>query len=248
MARLVSLTTLQGRVKQRCNLEVASNAAIYSAAELTDNINEGLSALYSMIIGQQDQPYYLESSSFTTTANKDTYTIGSGGDINVADFFKLAGIDVAVGQNIIITAKPFMWSERNRFKYLSGWIYSQPIFYRLIGKTSAVAQSGNDSIKFIPSPSGGFSCTLWYFPTPPVLVAAGDQFDGINGYEEYIVLHAARKLLVKQERMEHAQAVTQMLAEEIDRIRAELGSHDAENPPRVNDTMLNDGWIGRPGY
>lgn len=248
MARLVTLTTLQGRVKQRANVEVASSAALYTAAELNDNINEGVSSLYSFIIGLQDQPYYLQSVTFTTSANKDTYTIGSGGDINITDFFKLAGLDVNVGQNIIITAKPFMWSERNRFKYLSGWIYSQPIFYRLIGKGSAVAQSGNDSVKFIPSPSGGFTCTLWYYPTPPILVNGSDSFDGINGYEEYAVLHAARKLLVKQERIEHAQMLVSMMQEERERIMSELGSHDAENPPRVQDTMLNDGWIGRPGY
>lgn len=248
MSRLVSLTTLQNRTKQRANVEVASSSALYSSSELNDNINEGLAALYSLIIGCADQPYYLESASFTTIANKDTYTIGPSGDIVVSDFYKLRGVDVSVGTNIVITAKPFNWSERNRFKYLSGWIYSQPIFYQLIGKSSAVANSANDSIKFIPSPSGGFSTTIWFFPTPPSLVSGGDQFDGINGYEEFAVLHAARKLLVKQEQFEHAGVITQMLAEERERILAEIGSHDAENPPRVTDTMANDGWIGRPGY
>jgi hypothetical protein len=253
LARLVTLQTLENRVKQRANVEVASNSALYSATELLDNINEGLAALYSMIIGIQDQPYYLESATFSTSSGQDTYVIGPGGGpngsgVNVTDFFKLAGIDVTVGQNIVITAKPFTWSERNRYKYLSGWIYSQPVFYRLVGKSNLPGQAANDSIKFIPAPSGGFSCTLWYYPTPPVLAQATDTFDGINGYEEFAVLQAARKLLVKQEQLEHAAALTQMLAEERERISGELGSHDAENPPRVQDTMLNDGWIGRPGY
>jgi len=136
MARLVTLSTLQTRVKQRANVEVASNSALYTTAELTDNINEGLAKLYDLIIAQQDQPYYLTQAAFNTINAIDTYLIGSGGQINVTNFYKGKGLDVSFGQQIVISARPFMWSERNRFKWYPGWIYSQPVFYQFIGKSS----------------------------------------------------------------------------------------------------------------
>ena len=248
MARTVTLTTLENRVLRRANLEFSSNNAIIQSGELDDNINEGIAALYSLFEQVDGQPYYLTSASFTTNSSTDTYTIKSGGDISVTDFYKFRGLDVNFGTNIVITARPFMWSERNRFKWYPGWIYSQPVFYRLLGKASTVAASAGDSLMLIPKPSGQFTCTLWYTPTPPVLVNGSDTFDGVSGFEEYAVLDAAIKLLVKQEQMEHAQALMQMQAQKKDEILGMLQNRDAENPERVQDVTLNDGWIGRPGY
>lgn len=249
MSRLVSLTTLQNRVKQRANVETAANNALFDTAELTDNINEGLAKLYDLILAEQDQPYYLASVNFNTVSTKDTYVIGPGGDINISDFYKGKGLDVNFGQQIVISARPFMWSERNRFKWYPGWIYSQPVFYHFIGKPNgAVANAAKDSIKLIPQPSGQFNCTLWYYPTLAPLVAGGDQFDGINGFEEWAVLDAAIQILSKQERLDHMQVLQGKQMAEQQRIIASIAAHDAENPQRVQDVTLNDGWIGRPGY
>lgn len=248
MARLVTLTTLQTRVKQRAALSVASNTAIIETGELTDTINEGIAELYDLFDEVSGQPWYLESVTFQTSSATDTYTIGAGQAINVADFFKPRGFDITFGQNIVTTARPFMWAERNRFKFFFGWTYSQPISYRMMGKGSAVAQAANDSVKFIPAPSGQFTVTMWYTPTPPVLVGGTDSFDGVNGFEEYVVLSAAIKLLLKQEQLEHAQVLMTERERQKDRILGTLQNRDAEAPERVQDVTLNDGWLRRPGY
>ena len=151
MARTVALSLLRSRVKQRANVEVAANSALYTAAELDDNINEGIAELYRIIIKQQDQPHYLNSTTFNTSSSTDTYVIGSGQTINITDFFELKGVDLSYGQNIIATLRPFTWRERNRYKYVPGFTYPLPTFYHLTGKTSAVANSGYDGIKFIPA-------------------------------------------------------------------------------------------------
>jgi hypothetical protein len=238
MARLVTLSTLQTRVQQRCNVEFASNATIVSTAELTDMVNEGVAELYDLITLTDDQSYYLKSIVFNTNASTDTYAIGAGQAISVTDFYKLRGVDVTFGQNIVLTARPFMWSERNRYKWYPGWIYSQPIFYRLTG----------NALKFIPQPNGQFTCTMWYIPTAPLLVNAADTFDGIDGFEEFVVLAAAVKLLTKQEQTEHAQVLAAERERTKDRVLGMAMHRDAENPPRVQDVQINDGWIGRPGY
>ena len=246
MARMVTLATLQARVLQRAAMPYASStAAIQTAStnaqpqgELVDNINEGIAKLYDLISSVEGQPYYLNSIPFSTSSQVDTYPIGPGQAINVADFYRMRGLDVTFGQNIVITAKPFMWKERNRYKWLGGWVYTQPVFYRLLG----------NALKLIPSPGGAFSCLLWYTPTPPQLVVLADQFDGINGFEEFVVLDAAIKLLLRQERFDHAQALLAMQEKEGARILAMAGNRDAEDPERVQDVTLNDGWIGAPGY
>lgn len=256
MARLVSLATLQTRVLQRAHLQTASNSKLAPRAELIDNINEGIAEFYDLVTSIQDQPYYKQSVAFSTTSGKDTYSIGAGQDVPITDFFKGCGVDIYFGQQIVISARPFMWSERNRYKFTSGWLYTQPVAYRFMGKNNLTSSAGNDSIQFIPLPSGQFQCTVHYYPTPPVLIQDGtngtgtDYFDGINGYEEYVVLSAAVKLLQKQEQFEHVASLQASLMKQEQRILDSLGSHDADSPPRVQDIRLtdNDGWTGPPGY
>jgi hypothetical protein len=230
-------------------MEFASSAAIIDAGEITDNINEGIAELYSLFSDTSGQPFYLESTTFNTTSGSDTYSIGAGQAINVTDFYKPRGFDITFGQNIVVTARPFMWAERNRYRLFSGWSYNWPVSYRMTGKTSAVANSAMDSVKFIPAPQGQFNVTMWYTPTPPKLVSGADVFDGVNGWEEYVVLSAAIKLLVKQEQLEHASTLMQMKETEKERILGDASNRDAEAPERVTDATMIDSWLGRPaGY
>jgi len=53
------------------------------------------------------------------------------------------------------------------------------------------------------------------------------------------------QLLTKQERFDHANLLMARQQQEQARIEAMLVTHDAENPMRVQDVTLNDGWIGR---
>lgn len=250
MARLVTLATLQTRVLQRAHLQTGSNvSAIAPAAEVIDNINEGIAEFHRIVVGIPGQPYYLESADFNTSSAVDTYAIGPGQAVDVDDFLDVKGFDVQFGANLVNTARPFMWSERNRFKLLySGWIYTQPVFYRMLGKPSGQASAALDSVKFIPQPSGQFAITMWYTPTPTKLVAPTDTFDGINGYEELVVLSAAVKLLLKQEQFEHAQALMSERSRQETQMLSML-THDSDAPERVTDVTLNDdGYIGRPIY
>lgn len=247
--RTVTLATLETRTKQRANVEYGSSASLFTPAELDSNINEGIAEFWNIVAEFPDQHWYLNSTTFTTSAQNDTYPIGPGQLINVQDFYKPGGVDVQFGQNIVNTAKRFMWSERNRFKILySGWVYTQPVFYALVGNSSG-APGNYPAMKFIPMPSGSFSITIWYLPVAPMLVNGTDVFDGINGYEEYAVLSAAEKLLTKQERFEHASVLAGKRAEMASTIRSILGARDNEMPERVTDVTLNDdGWLGRPVY
>src|ERR1700722_10816523 len=245
MARLVTLTTLQNRVLQRAHLPAASNAGIVSPAELLDNINEGIAEFHQIVVALPGPPYYRESVTFVTQPAVNIYDIGPAQPIAVTDFLAGQGFDVQFGQNIVNTARSFMNRERNRFKLnYSGWTYSQPVFYRFQGKPSTAGSAALDSVEFIPFPSGVFDVTMWYTPTPPVLAVGSDTFDGINGFEELVVLSAAIKLLLKQEQFDHASALMSERARQEAKMASML-THDADEPERVVDVTLNDdGFIG----
>jgi hypothetical protein len=251
VARLVTLATIRARVLRRAHLGTASGSKLAPTAEVNDEINEGIASLYGKICQLQDQPYYLQQVTFNTVSGKDTYFIGAGQDVPITDFYKGKGVDIFYGQQIVRTAYPFTWNERNRYKYTSGWVYTQPVAYLFTGKNNLQSSAGNDSLKFIPLPSGSFAITLWYYPTAPTLVVDTDNFDGINGYEECVVLSTAIKLLQKQEQFEHAASLQGSLAMEEQRMADEIGSHDAENPPRVQDVRRDEfesTWSGPTGY
>jgi hypothetical protein len=241
MARLVTLQTLTNRVAQRSNLQVASNAAIWSSAEMTDNINEGIAELYTLIIMQQNQPYYLQSVEFFTTGHRQDYIIGPGTDINAPDFYQMKGLDIIYGPGFERAAQPFMWHDRDLYKYINGWSYGFPVAYRLMGKSNLVAAAGLDSLRLQPQPSGAFKCRFWYFPIAPYLVNPNDTFDGINGFEEHVVLSASIKLLEKQEQFEHVQYLEAKKDKEENRILAMFQAHDADNPERVQDVSRHYG-------
>ena len=257
MARLVTLATLQTRVLQRAAMQYgAATNSIAGAStgqpngELVDVINEGIAALHQLICDVDGQPYYLESTTFNTVGNQDTYGIGPGQPISITDFYKPKGFDITFGQNWLTTARPFMWKERNRFKFLPGWVPGSMymVYYRMMGKASGAASAALDAVKFIPQPPGAYPVTMWYLPTPTVLANATDQFDGIMGFEEFAVLHAARDLLMRQEQLEHAQMLQGLLAAEEQRILGAIASRDADEPERVTDIAMSDGWYARAGY
>ena len=256
MARAVNLATLQQRVYRRAGMVSANptNVNVYPTAECTDDINEGIAEFWDKFRGSAQDELPIKSAPWSTRPSNQNqqnlpdsaYIYKIGEDIPAQDFLEFRGLDVTFGNSstqnsgnqIVITAKRFQWKERNKYKWWPTWVYSQPIFY---------AVKGNE-IFLNPPPGGQFSCLLWYTPTSKKLINANDTFDGIAGWEEYAVLFAANRALMKQERFEHAAQLAALKEEIGARIEGLADRRDVEEPPRVSDVYLNDGYVGRPGY
>lgn len=118
------------------------------------------------------------------------------------DFFKLLGVDLQVTQGNWVTLKPFMFSERNQFTL------------------------NNNSF-----PMAGQTVRVFYVPLPTLPAVDADTIDGVNGWEEYIVIDAAMKAMAKEE-----SDVSVLMARKgaiIDRLNAETENRDAGSPQRV---------------
>lgn len=232
--RLVTLSTLQTRVQRAADIESATTR--FPLSEITDYINEGFAELYEELVKiTGHDSYFRKSYPFTTLANQSSYAAPS-------DFLKLISIDVIIGgANLVLTARPYMENERNRFKFFpTGWNYGHPIYYKLEGS----------NINFIPNPQGGFQAAMNYVPTSVVLVNPGDSVDGVSGWEEFVVCWAAKRVARKDKDWETHAALDAELEKQRERVRDKATERD-DQPERIHDVadpIGGDGDYGLGSY
>ena len=228
MARAVALSTMIARVQQRADIQYAT--ARFTTAILTDLVCEGLAELYEKIAQARGHAgFYRKTQPFQTVANQPQYDLTS---IGVTDMYHLISVDVAIGgTNWVLSCRPFMENERNRFRSVPiGWNYGQPIYYSIWG----------NSIEFIPQPSGGYTVSLNYVAAPAVFNASQQmtQFDGVAGWEEYGVLWAVKRVAMQDKDRD----LYQMADAELQAMSARVMTMAAERddqPDRVQDVMGN---------
>ncbi len=229
MAYLVSLGTLSERVLQRANLEGASR--FIKPYELVDLINGSIAEWVDEVRGTTWNGSYSRSSHDITTAEGDaSYPLPQ-------DFLSLISVDIATtAGGPVLTARSYQEEERNAFRnmpLLSGWGVAGPIYYQI----------QQTDISFIPVPQGTYAVTVNYVPTAPQLEDANDTIDCINGWEEFIVLDAAIKCLMKAGGNDQIPILTDRLERQRMRIRAMAPRRDQQFAERVH-VVENAGYDG----
>jgi hypothetical protein len=220
MSRARSLANLLTDVRQRAQME---NSPFVTDSELTEWINQSIAELYDLLVAARGQEYYLATTaSQNTVPGIDTYSLP-------ADFYQLLGVDVTLNASDVVALKPYMFQERNAYKIAGIWSAGTPIFYRL--------KAGN--ISFIPNPTGAYPFVLHYIPVSQRLLLPNDAFDGINGWEEYVVVDAAAKALEKEE--SDASSLYKRKAERAKQIEGLAPARDAGHPERVTDVHESSG-------
>lgn len=169
----VALSVLRSRVRQRADME---NSAFVSDSELDQYINSSAQELYDIFV-QADEDY--------NTLYTDL-TISSGNTVSLpSTFYKLRGVDRKYG-DLYIPIRRMQFRDRGR----RSWNNRQySVRYKLIAKT----------LHIYPEEHAVGTYRLWYVPEFTELVAITDTLDGMNGFEEYVVVDAAIKCLVKEE-------------------------------------------------
>ena len=174
--RLISLADLITEVRRRADIENISQR--FTDAEVKSYINASIAHLYSLL-SRQDSTFYEKTTTFTTTNGTAAYDLST----LVPDFWVLNGVNISVSTNITFRAKKYMPAEGPWLTSIGVWGYGYPVNYRLFG----------NSITFAPRPTGTYTVTLEYTPIPQTL-NEGDYFDGVVGFEEYVILDAAIKI------------------------------------------------------
>ena len=121
------------------------------------------------------------------------------------DFFKLLGCDVqTTATGQWIPVRPFTFAERNDLQNVNGNI-----------------------------PAAGQVMRLFYVPRATQMTLDADTIDGVNGWEEYIIIDAAMKAMAKEESDVSVLVLRKQAI--IDRLNSEVENRDANGPLRVTD-------------
>ena len=217
MARAVALSAIETQVRQRAQME---NSAFVTSAEMLNYINASACELYELLVAARGKEFYLASQIITTSAGTTGYSLAS-------DFYEVVGVDLAVsGRNV--TLQRYEFAERNRFQNPVVIPAFTPLVYGLEGST----------LRLLPAPTAAQTVTVWYVPAPTRYTTTDSTFDGIAGWEEYIVVDCVIRCLQKQE----SDVSTFMGQKEAlrRRIQAMATMRDRSQAPRVTDVTIVD--------
>lgn len=173
MASTVSLATLVAAVRRRADM-VGSKRR--SDADLGLEINRSAKLLYGNISSAWGERYRFTETDLSTTANQAYVAMP-------ADFFRL----IKVGIIETAGADPIRL-DRMSIEDEWGWDGDIPRY-----------DVRNQQIWLAPTPDSVFTLRVQYVPVLPTITDSGTPvlFDGINGWEEWIVCDVAIKLLVE---------------------------------------------------
>lgn len=205
MALTVTLADLRTQVRQRADME---NTTFVTDSEITGYINSAIADLYDVLTSKVED-YYTISASVVTNGTSDSFALP-------ADFYKLVAVDYQLS-GLTQPMEKFNFQDRNRFIY-----NAQVIRYRII----------KNNILFKPVPSAQ-TITVWYVPAFTALVSDSDTFDGINGWETYVVLDAAQQCLAKEE--SDVSAIVTEKAQVMAKIEMMANNRDQGRPETVAD-------------
>jgi len=228
MARTATLAEMRNRAYQRGGFENAIKR--FPNAEVNALVNESIADLWDQILRARGFDGYETSTTITTSSGVSVYSVP-------ATFYELLAVAINPGNGLgSYPLERFMMRERPQLANPAVPRYGYPYAYKLLG----------DNIEVLPAPQGAYSLELRYVPSATELSSDLDTFDGINGWEEWAVVDAARKMATKERDFELVGALQADLARLTDRIRALAGARDRASNRRVVDVRGGRGrWLGR---
>lgn len=220
MARTRTLTQLRSDVRVIADVEGETDR--HPDAMLTRWINQSIQA-FRLMVSTAGSPYYI-----TTTAAADTVS-GTASYALPSDFVEAYGVDLTVN-GYTVALPQYEFAERADYTRSAQDSDSMPAYWRVQGS----------NLVMIPTPDGAYSYQLHYLPTGTDLSADADTFDGIAGWEDWIVYDVALKVLTRDDEDEQAAKVASLLQKRTTEIMRHAGRR-SRIPSRRVDTMRRRG-------
>ena len=231
----IPLQKLIDRVRQRAAME---GTTFVTDTEVVDYINVAMAELHDILV-QKYEDYYVSSTTYTLPADNPGAL--------PSDFYKSLGVDFDSG-GTAHRLRRFSFQERNMLN-------APALVAGRVGNTYYSIQGSQ--IKFIPSTTVSGTVTLYYVPESQQFDASGNKDTQTvlsvapqvaRGYEEYIVVDAAIKCLLKEESdVRPHMAQKQGL---LRRIEEAAGKRDAGESYAITDVDSGtaiDGLLGHRG-
>lgn len=221
MALTRTLAQLTAEILHRGDLR--SVRADPNSTELTRDINASIMKLWRLL-GKvcPDRYHSATPQSVTVISGTASYALASG-------CFKVTAVDVQDGSDWYQLAR-YSFSERNMYQRAGEKRFTR---HRIMGTNLILA----------PTPTWSGTCRVYYMPLPTLLSGSSDTFDGIAGYEEYVILDVILKHKARDE--EDAQLIVGQLKEiesEIRETATELDDSEPDTWRDVEAERLGSGW------
>jgi hypothetical protein len=230
MARTRTLTNLIADVRYQADIE--NELRRHPTLTITRLINQSINAL-RLKISSSGHPYYLaESASANTVSGTDDYAVPS-------DMIALYGVNITVN-NRVQSMQDFALVERNDYSSESYPSTGIPVMYRL-------HETGY--VRFIPTPDSAYAYQFVYLPTATDLSSGTDTFDGIAGWEDWVVYDVAFKIAVRDENEELAGGISALLGKKEQEIMSWAKKRHRGNPAHRQDyrghARATESWARR---
>lgn len=233
----LSLGECRLRAQQRADMV---NSQFIKLPEWNYFINLARYELYDLLITVYEDYYVAPRLMFQTDGNQ-SYDLPSGANYDGAPaFYKMFGMDLGLdtSTNAFVTLKKFDFIQRNRY------VFPQ-ITSTLLGVFNLRYRVVGDKIMFIPTPSSAQTVGVWYYPRLGRILADTDVIDGFSGWEDYIIVRAAKYALDKEE------SPTDMLNQELlflkKRIEETAQNRDAGQGDTISPTRSSAELWGNYG-
>lgn len=199
-----------------------SDSDFIDNTELNAKINASLGIWHGMVAKAVPERYESEQ---TIVANgASSYALPS-------DHYQTVGVDYGITSSDRIPLRRAMVQERTAYTFSAS---SSAEAYRLKGAT----------IVLLPPPSTGTYYHV-YITAASVLSSDADAIDGVNGWEQWIVLDVAVQMLLKR-----GDDVAALLAKQNEiKMEMEAAASDREvTPTRVVDTRTGKSQVRDPDF
>lgn len=213
--RAVNLATLRRRVRRRS--DAGGDLRRFPDSEVDDCINEGIAQFHSEIVRASGQGFEEAEFSFVTVSGTNVYPLP-------AEFLQVRAVRLIEGDRVR-SLRVFSEWDVDILKNTDLWINAGVAFYRLLGS----------NIELEPMPKSAVTCTVKYVNTAVKLVSDLNAIDGINGFEEFVVLWAAEVICTQNNEQDRVQLMMARRQEILDRMVAIINNRNDAEPPTVGD-------------
>lgn len=178
---ILTLAELRDAVKKRADM---SNSNFIDDTEWNRYINSSIAELRDLLISAYGEDYFALEDDLLFANNTDSQTLPD-------DFYKMLGVDYVISSEDKVALKRFNFHERNYNRNSNSYRRNHYFNYRyrIQGNTLILDRKAQ----------GAITLHIFYIPTATYLSADLDEFDGYNGWEEYVIVRAAIMGLVKEE-------------------------------------------------
>jgi hypothetical protein len=185
MARTVSLSQLRSDIAAQADVVVGSSTR-YTSTYLNRLINQSCQRFRERV-STEGMTHYLVATTGTMSSGATSPYAFKTLDLSAVspNVVRVYGVDITVS-NVVRSLVHVPFQSRND--------YGGP---NATGEPEAWAMFQTSSIAILPAPSESYFWTVWYLPLLADLSADGDTFDGVAGWEQWIVWDVVCNLIAR---------------------------------------------------